>query len=700
MSKSENKLYCFFLVIFLALFTDAFVSAQEKMTYSSSTLTSDYLEFRSTDSIVTARGNVVMTSNGTRMMADEIHVHTSSKTANAFGDVFLFDGNILMLSDQAFYDWAQSTGTLINGYVEDPVWRIWGRRIIRTAPNRYRMSQAAVTSCDLYPPHYHFRAWKVFCQTKQRANVLAPSLVLGKSPVLFMPFYTRNLKYKRWALTVHPGHSSYHGYFTESVLIYRLTDNTRARLKWDYFEISGKGYGAEYTYTRPDVIGTVNGYYIKDHVSLSKRWNMYMTHSQQLNARWAVHANGLFVSDSEFNNYFYKDDYYRSRREAKSDMALTYQNPKYTARLLFGHDRVYDEGREGFVQQRTLAPQLSIQTSPLKLGTSGFDLSWNANYKHEYTRPQAYPLDENPFYEDKNLFLHSGYTSLTIRRNIRVTKNITFAPSVGTSQQWRSWRDMGDTIDQADLRVGHGLTGLSFRHRVSRSLDYDLKHTYRVRWTANTFSRDHGALDEGLEANEISFFMSLRKGMRLWATLRTGYDLTKVYGETIKSVRRKTTPPTFDIRFRPVRWASVYYRQTHLLYPARRPQATHFSFSLGSSSDFRLRSGYSYNAGRTGQLRVFHRASFHLTKGWWVDGEIRYHAKARRKANYRAVQITDKMLTIKRDLHCWRMRIELNERPNIHEFFVRLDLKAVMQEKKDLVSEEEKQMYPDREDEY
>ncbi|MBI4397110.1 MAG: LPS-assembly protein LptD [Elusimicrobia bacterium] len=677
------------------LFSPNVDAEDQPVSFTSGTITSDHLEYRPAESLMVAKGHAVLISSQTRLEADEIHIRISSQTATASGKVYMEDERMTLYSDQLDYDWGLSTSLLENGYVQDPPWRLWGRRMRRLGPERFSVQRAAMTSCDLNPPHYHFRAKSMHFLSKKRATTYKTRLAFGTDAVFYVPFYTRSLRDNRWTYTVDPGRSSYHGYYAKSIFTYPLTLNSYGRLYWDHFQLSGNGWGAEYNYFRPDVKGSFYGYRITDRKAKMERWNLRVGHWQQLAARWSLQANALYLSDLDFNNLYFRDDTRRVLQQAESDAAVTYQHPVFTTRMSVEHDRVFNVQKRRFIGQRSALPMATLQTVPLLFGPSVyFTLSGNA--RHEYVRPG------DPINPDFDRFRKSADAAANLSRQFRPSKDVTITPSAGMDETWQSWRAVGGTVDLNDIYQGHGFTGLNFRHRLTRNLDYDLSHSYRVRWAPNSLKRDHaspGANDKGTEANAISLFSSYRLGAGFWARASSGYDLRLLEGEKIKSPRQKIAPPSVEMSYRPTRWMELFHRQTFLLYPVRRPQTGQFSFNAGQREIASFNSGFSYNSGAPGQVQIRHGATFPLTTGWWLDGEVLYTAKGTGKLNYDTVQMDEKRLTVRRDLHCWAARGGFEQRPGVYEFFIRVDIKANVAARQGVASPEERQFYPTRKQE-
>ena len=93
-----------------------------------------------------------------------------------------------------------------------------------------------------------------------------------------------------------------------------------------------------------------------------------------------------------------------------------------------------------------------------------------------------------------------------------------------------------------------------------------------------------------------------------------------------------------------------------------------------------------------------HGASFSLTPGWRVEGNIRYLLQGREGMLYRAVPKDrfEQEYIIFRDLHCWTARVTYRRRPGFYEAFLRLELKSKAADRQALQSPDEKQYYPGR----
>ncbi|MGQ0645279.1 MAG: LPS-assembly protein LptD [Elusimicrobiota bacterium] len=660
------------------------------------TVTADYLEHRSAEDSVLARGRVVAVSSGAYLSADEVTVFTSSRAAQARGSVRLTDGTLYALGERADYSWETGTGALHGAYIEFDPWRLWGRRIDRVSEEKYKVRRAALTNCERTPPHYHFRGRRGTYERGKRATLWGGALALGPVPVLYTPFYTRSLQDRRGSLRVEPGRDSYHGVFAKTTYHYPFTDNTYGRLKWDHYQKTGNGYGGEYHYYTPVVKGSLQGFWTEDRKAQRQRWNTSLDHWQQLKPRWTARANTLFQSDSSFSNIHLLNPLERTKQETRSNAAVTYQNPLYTANASVQQDQFFDPVRNRFLRKRTVLPRLDVNSNDLLLGR-GVYARLSGNFANEYDRPESGPAVDSIF-PDRDVFRQTAGASTQLSRTTSLTRKLTLTPRAGLSEQWQSWTVSSSDPsrrDRKDVFLGRPFAGAALRHRLTRSLDYDLSHTYQVRWTENTAKRDHGAADEGVETNAAAAALSYRPSPLLWVRAASGYDFRDVDNQPVRSVREKVTPPTVDVNARPWRAVSLFYRQTQALYPVRRPQSTQFSVEAGGE-DLRAGSGWSYSSGRPGQVQIRHGAAFPLPGGIRLDGVYQYDLSGPRTFRYRDVRTVEQRVVVRKDLHCWIARVEFARRPGINEIFLRLDLKTNAEARRRLASPEEEQFFPSR----
>ena len=686
----------FFLILLGLFFVCGVIRAELSPVLSTATLSCDYIEFRSTDNVVIARDNAVFQSSGTRLEGDDITLSLSSQTVVAHGHVYIEDKGLAVLCDDMTYDYGATRGVLSNVFIQDGPWRIWGQGLERMGPDDYRIDRAAFTSCELNPPHYHFRGKQSLFKVKKNAQVRQARFALGDTPILYLPYYRKSFQNNPWTLTVDPGNSGRNGFFTKTALMFPVTDHSQGKLMWDYYSNAGHGFGSEYSYANDTIRGSASGFIINDLVDDAQRWNLRLGHWQQPASRWQIQSNVVLQSDQYVNDVFIGDDTQRVRQEGESDLALTYTGSWFTSRGVAEYDMTYSTTTDSFATLKTILPQWTFQTSSLRLGKSLAYFQFSGNARHQYDRPEQNPPVADPIHPNKDQFRQYADGTPTLKYLFRATKNMSLEPSVGLTQSWQSDQDLGDSLSPKDITQGKGFAGLNLRHRLTRDLDYDLTHKYAVRWTPNTFHRDHAnPNDLGLEQNSLTLFPSWRPSSSLWVRASATYDFRDIPSLQYHGPRQRFSPPWVELNATPLPGVTFFARQTVQLYPVRKPQSTLFDFRLGKSDLRFFSGGFSYNVDRRGELDITHGAAFHLTPNWWLSGDVHYTAMGVGGVRYSRVDVKEKNLTVRRDLHCWVLRVTYRERPGSNELFFRLDLKTDLERRPPSVVDE-KQFYPGR----
>jgi hypothetical protein len=132
------------------------------------------------------------------------------------------------------------------------------------------------------------------------------------------------------------------------------------------------------------------------------------------------------------------------------------------------------------------------------------------------------------------------------------------------------------------------------------------------------------------------------------------------------------------------------------VYPARKPQSTVVDVRVGPDDKLFFSAGISYNIVRPGELDLSNGAAFNLTRGWWLSGDIRSTAAGAGGMRYNSLDVREKNLVVRRDLHCWVVRVTYKDRPGSHELFFRLDLKSSLDMRAKTPVVDDTQYYPAR----
>ena len=636
------------------------------------TLTSDSLFYDGKTQQALATGNVTLQSGNTILQSNQLRLDRSQNTSFAEGGVYLKDIHGELWANQMDYDWNIESGDLKNVFIYEKPWRIWARTMHRKPDPKNTLKRVAVTHCDADKPHYHFRSRHANHKPNKRFTLWGPAIVVGKVPVFWFPVWTRSLQDKKWSLRVYPGQSAREGFFTKTRFGYPITPKSYLRLYWDLYEHTGYGLGGQYSYRGVNLNSSFDVYRIDDTLDDRLRWNVRGNHWQRLADKWTMQSRLAFQSDSDVSNLYYEDED-RVRKTTESDLAFTYRNQKYTSRISFEQDQIYSEEQDDFVRYKTVLPSLDFQTTALKFGNDNY-FTMSANYKNQYTRPGPSSNEPDPIDPEQDLFQQTANTNFSLWKLLKVKKSATITPRIGFKEEWKSWDIENDVVDEKDSFQGTAFSSINWRQRLGRQWDVNTTYNYNVRLEKNGFSRDYAAIDKGQALHNARLFVWYRPTTRWSYRLQTGYDFTKDRGEVIESSRQKITNPSLEIRGKFLKNWSVFYRHTQDLYPLRIVDSSLFSLDWKKNNDLYVKSGWTYNAFLPGQVQLRHELAFPLSSKWAISGRVIYNLEGTRGTRYNKTTFVERSVTLKRDLHCWKIRVDYRRRLNVDSIYVQLDL--------------------------
>jgi len=149
----------------------------------------DSLEYSKESGKMIARGNVIITYQGTRILADYAEVETDAKKAYAKGHVMIFEGDAPRLQgEEVYYNFGNHTGRFPNARAINAPWYAKGEMVEQVREGVQKVRNGHVTSCNLEKPHYEIRAKKATLHNDVKLIMYSATIyVLGK-PVFWLPY--------------------------------------------------------------------------------------------------------------------------------------------------------------------------------------------------------------------------------------------------------------------------------------------------------------------------------------------------------------------------------------------------------------------------------------------------------------------------------------------------------------------------------
>ncbi len=234
----------------------------------------DSLEYSKDSGKMIARGNAVITYQGTRILADYAEVETNAKKAYAKGHVMIFRGDEPRLQgEEIYYDFENHTGSFPNARAMSAPWFAKGADIQQVREGVDTIRKGSVTSCNLEKPHYEIRCKKATLYVKEKLVMQSATIyVLGK-PVFWLPWMEMPLN---WEVPVQAkvGNSTQYGAYLE--LSKGITFNKylagKAHIDWrskrgfgagwdQYYDFGKYAHGSVQAYLTQDKRAPTPGYY-------------------------------------------------------------------------------------------------------------------------------------------------------------------------------------------------------------------------------------------------------------------------------------------------------------------------------------------------------------------------------------------------------------------------------------------------------
>ncbi len=674
-----------------------------------STATGNTITYDNKTGEAVIEGNaVVMNSTGT-LKADRIQLNSKDKMGHADGNVVLIQSSSTLTGTHAEYDWRSATGTVEDAVGTGDPWRFRADEMVLRSDKKYTLTDGEVTSCTDNPPHYKIVSKHGVVEPGKRLTLYNADVVMGDTPTLWLPVYTKSLVPKKYRLTIQPGSSSRDGFTAKTIFGYPFTPNSWTDLRWDYLQNTGNGGGINQRYFAPNMKGDFDAYYIHDsnpdpEIPRSKRYTILWYHYQKFAQRLSANVHADAKSDQTFGNSFSNVGngvlVESQQRGLISDGGLTYQWPNATMLAQFARTDKFDSSVSShqFISQVTL-PSVSINTAPLTWKRFPIYTTFNTSYADQ-TLTRDDPTQSLRYQRQ-------ALTGVNFRKDLRIQKATTFTPIVGYSETWENRViTSSGVVTEKDQYVGRYTLGADVKRRLNRAMSATLQYMYGVRFLTNSTILDAGADDHGIETNQVTGNLTTRIGRSTMLTLSSGYDYR---GDPIsvpgkyKHVSARVISPAADLQYEIKPKLNLYFRETYSIFdqtiqaPVGTPANTSGEIQWGDPTSITFFSqGFSFTKAPSGTpslLILNNKLKLFVTRKWYMDLLLSYQAQGQAGIRYNRVFPIEKTVQIVRDLHCWILRLQFSQRPDANEVSFFIDLKANATANKDVFDRSRQQNY-------
>ncbi len=312
----------------------------------------DSLEYQKDSAKMIARGNAVITYQGTRILADYAEVETEAKKAYAKGHVMIFDGDAPRLQgEEIYYDFGNRTGSFPNARAISEPWFAKGEDIQQIREGVDKIRNGSVTTCNLEKPHYEIRCKKATLHANEKLVMYNATIYVLGVPVFWLPFMDIPLNWPNIPFQAKAGYTSEYGAYIE--LTKGVTFNKhlwgKALVDWRAERGFGAGWNQYYNFGKY-ATGSVKLYLTKDkraptpgyvdpasgdqnpYAQREEKWRGRVTwrHRTDINENTNILLRYQRISDAYLLQDFFEDEY-RAETQQHSFVTATHNSERYGA---------------------------------------------------------------------------------------------------------------------------------------------------------------------------------------------------------------------------------------------------------------------------------------------------------------------------------------------------------------------------------
>jgi LPS-assembly protein len=203
-------------------------------------LFADHLEYFQAEGRVTARGNVVYSSEGNRIVAERMEFNTITKT----GTFYVASGTATLRGE------ANAAAGGVAG-AQEPDLMFRGDEIHKIGPKKYRIVGGNFTTCVQPTPRWEMQSRSITLTLDDYALLRNAVLRVKNVPLMYLPaFYFPIQEDDRATGFVMPiyGSTTTRGHSISNAFFWAISRSQDATFMHDWFSQAGQQYGGEYRY--------------------------------------------------------------------------------------------------------------------------------------------------------------------------------------------------------------------------------------------------------------------------------------------------------------------------------------------------------------------------------------------------------------------------------------------------------------------
>ena len=392
------------------------------------------LEFDEAAQRLVARGDARLDFQGTRLNADRITYYQEYSLADALGNVAISRDGYRLIADQLSYDTQESVFAV--DILRTGQWPIYVAGVSAggtTENTTFKGATIYYGNPGRFTPNVSSDQIDFTSEQGGKLKMGATTFRIGNLPIAKLPGYTHYIDQTPLLFDVNVGSDSELGTYLQTTTLFPVNSWLRAGANLDLYSKRGvlAGPTAQYSYNSESqtITGALSTGYIDDQGDPepglynqpidSERGFVEWRHQHHIGERINITASASYWSDSEVTRDF-RDNYFRDNQQPDSFVEAVYAGDNYFLSA-FGRFRPNDFQ---LVQERL--PEVRFDLLPVPVFNTGAYQRFSASYAHlEEDFGQVIPEIDQDSQSDRFDFTYR------IERPILLTDWLTLTPLAG-----------------------------------------------------------------------------------------------------------------------------------------------------------------------------------------------------------------------------------------------------------------------------
>lgn len=169
------------------------------------TIQADSMDRDNENEVVDLSGNIQIVYQDTHMKAERARINFRSKSIDALGNVTVTTPQATIAGSRIILDYENSTGVIIDGYVQSGNVLFEGTQIQKISETEYIANDARYTTCTTCPEAWSFSGSRIRADIGGYAYIKNSFMRVADVPIFWLPYLVVPLKSDRQSGVLTPG---------------------------------------------------------------------------------------------------------------------------------------------------------------------------------------------------------------------------------------------------------------------------------------------------------------------------------------------------------------------------------------------------------------------------------------------------------------------------------------------------------------